>query len=365
MLRFDRLATPLALLFAVATSLWLVQVNAAEADVIVPTLKVQRGGAPAVATFDGSLQPVKQSTVAAQVGGSVVALLVKAGDVVRAGQPLARLDPRDAQAGLARADAVVAQAQAELSQARQNADRTRELRAQGFISQAALDTALTQQAAAQAGVAQALAARRQAALISGHAQVTAPFAGVVLATLVEVGDLAVIGRPLLTLYQPGALRAVVQVPVSRAAIAQSALDVGIELPDGRLLKPTARQPLPSTDPVSQTVEWRLLLSAADSASGRPGQSVRVHFRLPAAPVAVGREGALSVPSGAVLRRGELSAVYVVDNGQFVLRPVRTGVSAGDSIELLAGVQDGQVIARDAVRAGLAGARPAEGAGEAK
>lgn len=364
MLRFHRLSTALTLV----ASLWLAQANAAETAVLVSTLKVQRGSTAGVATLDGSLQPVKQSTVAAQVGGSVVALLVKAGDVVRAGQPLARLDPREAQAGLARADAAVAQTQAESSQARQNAERTRDLRAQGFVSQAALDTALTQQAAAQAGTAQALAARRQAALVSGHAEVTAPFAGVVLATLVEVGDLAVVGRPLFTLFEPGALRAVVQVPVSRAATAQSALEVVIELPDGRLLTPSARQPLPTTDPVSQTVEWRLPLSAADSAAGRPGQSVRVHFRAPAAPVsaaAAGREGTLSVPPSAVLRRGELSAVYIVDNGQFVLRPVRTGASSGDRIELLAGVQDGQVIARDAVRAGLAGARPAASAEGAK
>jgi RND family efflux transporter MFP subunit len=364
MLRFDRLSAALAL----AASLCLTQANAADTTVQVPTLKVQRGNASAVATFVGSLQPVKQSTIAAQVGGTVVALLVKVGDVVRAGQPLARLDPREPQAGLARSDAALAQTQAELSQAQQNVDRTRDLRAQGFVSQAALDLALTQLAAAKAGSAQAQAARRQAALVSGHAELTAPFAGVVLATMVEVGDLAVVGRPLLTLYAPGALRAVVQVPVSRNAIAESAREVVIELPDGRLFTPSARQPLPTTDAVSQTVEWRLPLSAADSAAGRPGQSVRVHFRAPAAPAspaATGREGALSVPASAVLRRGELSAVYVVDNGQFVLRPVRTGVSSGERIELLAGVHDGQVIARDAVRAGLAGARPAVGAADAK
>jgi RND family efflux transporter MFP subunit len=365
MLRFDRLPTALALTLAMATSLWLTQANGAETPVLVPTLKVQRGSSASVATLDGSLQPVKQSTVAAQVGGTVVALLVKVGDTVRAGQALARLDPREVQAGLARTDAAVAQAQAELSQARQNANRTRDLRAQGFVSEAALDLAATQLAAAQAGAAQAQAAQRQAALISGHADVTAPYAGVVLATLVEVGDLAVVGRPLLTLYQPGALRAVVQVPVSRALIAQSAQEVSIELPDGRLLMPTARQPLPSTDPVSQTVEWRLPLSAADSAVGRPGQSVRVHFRAPAAAAAGGRDGALDVPASAVLRRGELSAVYIVDNGQFALRPVRTGASSGDRVELLAGVQAGQVIARDAVRAGLLGARPAAGAEGAK
>ncbi len=342
--------------------LWALHAVGAPA-VLVPTMTLQRGSAASAMTLDGVLQSVKQSTVAAQVGGNVVALLVKAGDRVRSGQPLARLDPREPQAGVARADAAVAQALAALTAAQQSADRTRELRAQNFISQAALDSALTQLAAAQAGLAQAQAERRQALLVSGHAEVTAPFAGVVLTTHVEVGDLAVAGRPVLTLYEPGALRAVVQVPVSRALLASGAREVLIELPDGRTVAPVQRQPLPSTDAVSQTVEWRLPLSAADSAGAHPGQSVRVHFRGPAPAQTADRKGALSAPASAVLRRGELTAVYAVDNGQFVLRPVRSGATLGDRVELLAGVQEGQVIAVDAVRAGLLGARPAAAAGD--
>ncbi len=336
---------------------------AGAAPVLVPTTTLQRGSAASGMALDGALQPVKQSTVAAQVGGNVIALLVRAGDRVRSGQALARLDPREPQAGVARADAAVAQAQAALTAAQQNADRTRELRAQNFISQAALDSALTQLAAAQAGVAQAQAEHRQALLVSGHAEVMAPFSGVVLATHVEVGDLAVAGRPVVTLYEPGALRAVVQVPVSRALLASGAREVQIELLDGRLVAPVQRQALPSTDAVSQTVEWRLPLSGADSAGARPGQSVRVHFRGPASAQTADRKGALSAPASAVLRRGELTAVYAVDNGQFVLRMVRSGATLGDRVELLAGVQEGQVIAVDAVRAGLAGARPAAAAGD--
>ncbi|HRD96597.1 MAG TPA: biotin/lipoyl-binding protein, partial [Rubrivivax sp.] len=80
-----------------------------------------------------ALQALQQSTVAAQVGGNVLQLAVKAGDRVKAGALLARIDERESQAGLAGADAGVAQAQANLAQAQQNATRTRELRTQGFI----------------------------------------------------------------------------------------------------------------------------------------------------------------------------------------------------------------------------------------
>lgn len=65
----------------------------------------------------------------------------------------------------------------------------------------------------------------------------------------------------------------------------------------------------------------------------------------------------------MLRRGELTAVYVVEQGRFALRPVRSGATIGDQVELFAGVQEGQAIALDAVRAGLLGARPALNAGD--
>ncbi|MCU0970091.1 MAG: efflux RND transporter periplasmic adaptor subunit, partial [Rubrivivax sp.] len=223
----------------------------------VPTVVVGSvSGAHSFET-DGTVQAIVQSTVAAQVPGNVLALAVKAGDRVKAGQPIVRIDERDLQAAVARTDAGVAQAEAELRNARVAAERTRELRAQNFVSQAALDTVETQLKAAQAGAQQAQAARTQATLARSFAGVAAPFDAVVLATHVEAGDLAAPGRPLATLYAPGRMRAVVQVPSSRSAAARSATRIEIQLPDGRWVEPTARAELPGADPVSQTVEWRL------------------------------------------------------------------------------------------------------------
>ncbi|MFZ2650311.1 MAG: biotin/lipoyl-binding protein, partial [Burkholderiaceae bacterium] len=148
---------PIPTLLLCLAAFWPVLGDAAQPSVLVPITTVARSSAAAAMSLDGTLQPVRQSTVAAQSGGNVVALLVKAGETVRSGQVLARLDPREPQAFVARADAAVSQAQAALTAAQQNADRTRELRTQSFVSQAALDLALTQLAAAQAGLAQAAA----------------------------------------------------------------------------------------------------------------------------------------------------------------------------------------------------------------
>ncbi|OYT89935.1 MAG: efflux transporter periplasmic adaptor subunit [Burkholderiales bacterium PBB6] len=322
----------------------------------VPVLVVKQRGTAAGVSLDGAVQARRQATVAAQVGGNVLALLVKAGDRVKAGQPLARLDDRDANAGLQRTDAGVAQAEAELRNARLAAERQRELRSKGFVSQAAVDTAETQLKAAQAGLAQASGARSQAALARGFATLVAPFDGVVLATHLDAGDLASPGRPVLTLYAPGALRAVVQVPASQAAQARAARQVQVQLPDGQWVTPTAVQALPVTDPISQTVEWRLDLAAATDTLS-PGQSLRVRFDDPA-PDAATSTAPLTVPQAAVLRRGELDAVYVQREQRFVLRAVRLGRQQGtDRVEVLAGLKPGERIATDAVRAGLAGALP--------
>lgn len=330
----------------------------AVAAVSVPTVAVGSATRGAGFETDATLQALQQSTVGAQIAGNVLQLAVKAGDRVRAGQVLLRIDERDAQAGLARAEAGLAQADAEQRNAQTHVQRTRDLRAQGFVSQAALDVAETQLKAADAGVQQARAARAQAALARGFAAVTAPFDAVVLATHVEAGDLAAPGRPLVTLYAPGRVRAVVNLAASRSAAARTATTTEVQLPDGRWVVPVARTELPGTDAVSQTVEWRLDLAPADGAALLPGQSVRVRFAGGTATAAAAPAGRLVVPAAAVLRRGELTAVYAAQDGRFVLKAVRLGAAVGDGIEVLAGLKSGERVALDPVRAGLAGAVPA-------
>ena len=321
------------------------------------TLVVGDVAAAPVFELDGALQAIQQSTIAAQVPGNVLVLAVKAGDRVRAGQTIARIDERDVQAALARTDAGVAQADAELRNARVNAERTRELRTQGFVSQAAQDTADTQLKAAQAGLRQAEAARTQASLARGFANVVSPFDALVLATHVEPGDLAAPGRPLATVYVPGRLRAVAQVPASRSAAARAASKIEVQLADGRWVEPTNRIELPGADPVSQTVEWRFDLPAAAVAALVPGAAVRVRFTGLAQGPTAAAPARLVVPSSAVLRRGELTAVYAAMGSSWQLRWVRLGARQGDAVEVVAGLKAGEHIALDPVRAGLLGAVP--------
>ena len=339
-------------------SLWLFSALAtlasawAQAPLQVPVAALQLAAVATGFELDGVVQPVRQSTVAAQANGRVLSLLVRVGDRVKRGQLLATIDDREAQTGVQRSQAQLAQAQAELFNAQASFERTRDLQARGFLSAAALDAAQAQLKTTQAGRDQADAGLRQSALAQGFTRVTAPFDGWVLQTQAEAGDLAVPGKPLLTLYAPLPLRVVVQVPVSRAGAARSASLLEILLPDERWVKPAAKSTVPSADPVSQTVEWRLELTAESAKALLPGQQVRVRF-------AGAQVSRLLAPVGSVLRRGELTAVYVVSGKGFALRTVRLGASHGaQGVEILAGLAEGERIALDPVQAGMAQAVPA-------
>lgn len=325
----------------------------------VPTHVVQAAAVGSAYVLDGVIEPVRQSTVAAQATGRIATLLVKAGDAVRAGQVLATIDDREASAGLQRSQAQVNQADAELRNAQANLARTRDLQSKGFVSKAALDSAATQREAAQAQRDQALAGARQSGVSQSFTRVTAPFDGRVLQTLAEAGDLAVPGKPLLTLFAPTPLRATVQVPASRAQAARGASQIVVQVDDGSgalsAITPVGRVATPSSDPVSQTTEWRLELAGADTANLVPGQQVRVRFTLPQAEAT----SQLLVPQAAIVRRGELTAVYVVANGAFSLRAVRLGADRGaEGVEVLAGIKSGDTVALAPNRAGFANAVPA-------
>lgn len=340
---FVRRFSPWALALTLSAPVW--------AGPQVPVLTVGPQAVNAGYELDGVVEAVRQATVAAQATGRVASLLVKVGDRVKAGQVLATIDDRDTQTGVARSQAQVAQAEAELANALANVQRTRDLRRQGFVSQAALDVAESQYQAAQAGRQGAGAGAQQARLAQSFTQVTAPFDGYVLETLSQAGDLAMPGKPVATVYAPQPLRVVVQVPASMAQQARGAQRTELQV-GGQWVAPAAQQGVSAADPVSQTLTWKLDVGAGAAAQLLPGQPIRVRF--------VGAQvQRMVVPQAAVLRRGELTAVYVAADKGFALKAVRLGADQGAAgVEVLAGLKAGDAVAVNAVQAGLAGATPA-------
>lgn len=327
----------------------------AAAPIDVPIIRLSAQPAASNFELDGVIEPVKQSVISAQISGRIASLEVRAGDRVRKGQLLVTIDDREVQTGVQRSRAQLAQAEAELRNAEATLTRTRQLQREGFLSKAALDTAEMQYKAAQAGRDQATAVVQQSILTQEFSRVTAPYDGYIAETQVQAGDLAAPGKPLMLLYAPAPMRAVVHVPVSLSGIARSASTVEIQLPanasSARWVQPSGQQVLSAADPVAQTIEWRLDLGEGDQTQLVPGQQVRVKFT-------GGLSRRLVIPSTAVLHRGELTAVYVVSGSAFVLKVIRLGSDHGAvGVEVLSGLSADEQIAADPIRAGLNGARP--------
>jgi RND family efflux transporter MFP subunit len=312
------------------------------------TVQVEYRDVDSVYSTEALVEAVRQSTIAAQVMGRVVELRVDAGDRVRAGQVIARIDQREATQAVVSSEASVAQARANLQNARLNLERARQLLASKFVSQAAVDSAEAQYKAAEAQVKAAEAAAGQASVSRGYTSIVAPFSGVISTRHVEVGEMAAPGKPMFTAFDPGDMRVIAEVPQSQLADIRRLSRATVEVPStAQWVKVKSMTVLPAADPRTHSTRVRLDL-AEDGRSVYPGVYARAHF-------ATGSAKKLVVPSAALLRRSEVSGVYVIDargNPQF--RQVRLGEPAGEGYrEVLAGVAPGEKVALEPVKAGMA------------
>ncbi|WP_295752357.1 efflux RND transporter periplasmic adaptor subunit [Undibacterium sp.] len=368
---FTAAFTPALLLASVLAT----PVAAARADASAPVTSATSVKALAVATVrsssgaqltsaDGVVEAVRQSVIATQVSGAIVELPVKVGDSVKAGQLLLRMDARAANQEAKASSAQVEAARAALVLAAKDYERQKLLFNKQYISAAQLERAESQfksaSAQANAQIAQAGAVQTQ----SGFYVLNAPYAGVVAEVPVMLGDMAMPGRPLMTVYDPTSLRVTATVPQARVANLVAGQAVRIEFPGmpeaQRWITASKLTVLPVADAATHTVQLRLDLPGA-TAGLTPGMFARVNLAFNDSSKAnAGTEMArLYVPAKAVFRRAELSAVYVLNaQGQPLLRQVKAGAVIGTEQEILSGVSSGEQVALDPVAAAKVGIVPA-------
>lgn len=279
------------------------------------------------------VEAVQQATVGAQVAGRVLEVRADAGQRVAKGDLLMRIDAREAAEAARAAEAVYANAKVHY-------ERTKSLVGQKFMSAAALDKA-------KADLDAAAANRAAAGASQSHATIVAPMAGVVARRHAEMGDMATPGKPLFTIYQPGSLRVVASVPQHRLNEMRGVRRARVEFPElGKSVDATSVQLLPTADAATHVSQVRVNLPELPEAM--PGMYARVLF-------VTGRADKLTVPAAAVLRRGEVAAVYVqTAEGRLSLRQLRLGEPVGQGeIEVLAGLAAGDRVVTDPVKAGIA------------
>jgi RND family efflux transporter MFP subunit len=241
----------------------------------------------------------------------------------------------------------VLQAQATLQNAKVNYERSKQLFEQKFISQSALDKAQADYQIARAQAAESEAGAGQASLAHGYSAVVAPYSGVVASRLVEVGEMVTPGKPMMVGFDPAEMRVVVSVPQYKLSEIGLHPKVMVEVPSlNRWVKAASTIVQPLADARTHSTQVRVYLPK-DEQGVYPGMFVRAHF-------VVGKANKLVIPNSAVLRRSEVVAVYVVDeNGSVKLRQVRLGeTTANGSVEVLAGLNPGEKVALDPIKAGI-------------
>lgn len=274
----------------------------------------------------GTVRSKTTAQIAARVGGRVTAVEVRPGQMVDRGDLLARLDDREIAAKLVQARAVLDQVQADRA-------RYAKLLADQAVTQAEFD-------AVEARFTIAAAAVTEAETQLDHTRIVAPFDGVVTRRLVDPGDLANPGIPLIALEDPVALRFEADIPevhFERVTMGATFSVVFGSEPSVVTRDGVVVEIAPDSNPVTRTFLVKLELPGATGL--RPGQFGRVRIPIAMADV-------IRVPESAVRIRGQLELVFVVEQDSARLVLVRTGRRTGGEVEILAGVREGDRVVTD-------------------
>ena len=329
--------------------------------VAVQTTAVSTQEWPASYEATGTVRARTTTTISSKVMGYVQQVTVQVGDHVREGQPLITLEVRDLDVSVRRAEAgraevesaipelenATAAAKANLDLAQATFKRMEELAAKKSISNQEFDEASARLKAAQANyeitrsrrtqlnskMAQVDQEVRAAGIMRDYGKLAAPFSGVVITKTVEPGNLATPGAPLLTIEQDGLYRLEASVDESKLASVRvgQAVEAVIEASD-RKVNARVSEIVPSVDSTSRTYIVKLDLPATPQL--RTGMFGRAIFPL-------GMEKVVAIPVAALMDRGQLQSVFVVEDGVAHTRLVTTGRHTKDGVEVLSGLNAGE------------------------
>lgn len=306
------------------------------------TITIRAAGTDRSRTWDGVIEAIQRADLSAQTAGRVASVDADVNDRVLADAVLLRITAVEQQAGtnVARAQlhaATAAAAEAEATLARYSALAAKQLVSRLQIDQlrATRDSAV---AARDAARAQLMQAEQQ----MNYTVVRAPFAGVISSRRVEPGESIAVGQALISLYSPDALRIQVPVPQSEADAIGLLKRAQVRLADGRSIDAAEVAVFPSADPATHSVTVRVVLpELADPP--RPGATAKVVFAVEGVP-------AVRIPQSALVQRGEVSGVYVLDGNRLFLRQLRLGSREDEQVDVLAGLAEGETVAADPVAA---------------
>jgi len=360
------LPLPILILITAGCSQHEVRVAAAGAEQRVAAVQVETVADSEIAEIyqaSGSVRARYSAAIAAKIAANILEIRVQTGDRVQAGQTLIVLDRRDLEANLRRSEAAREEAESAIDEsesaieaARTNFELTRvthkrfqDLLTNASVSQQEFDESQARLRSAEAALEMAASKGRQArarrsqaeaeiagvGVALGYATLTAPFAALVTERKADPGNLATPGAPLLTLEREGNPRLEASIDESRLSLVRVGESVAVEI-DGlsRTVSGRVAEVVPSIDAATRSFTVKIDLPALPGL--RSGMFGRAGF-------AGGRRGALLVSQSAVLERGQIRSVYVVEGDTARLRLVTLGEGRDDRREVLSGLTAGERI----------------------
>ena len=278
----------------------------------------------------GTVRSNQTSLVASRVMGVVTSVNVKEGDFVQKGQLLLTIDDRDAVQRLQAANMSAEAAKQSQSLAEKTWQRYKKLHDEEVVSQQEMDRMDTQKKLADAEYHRVKAMADEAATYMSFTKVTAPAAGRITEKRIEAGSMATPGMPLLVLEGGGSSYIEVSMDAGIGPAVKTGMPVEAEVDTmPRPLAGTIKEVFPAIDPASRTFTAKI---GFKNANPRSGLFARV--RIP-----IGKKEAVLVPERAIIRKGQLTGVYAVDDqGLVTYRLVRTGKSFAAGTEILSGLK---------------------------
>ncbi len=334
-------------------------VSSMKAAVAVADVSTQ----PFVYEAVGTITAQAVSTLSSKIMGTVRAVNVREGDSVKQGDVLVILDKRQVEAGLRQSEAGLSEARkaaaaadsarnaaeagAKLAEAtykrylklikEESATRQEfdEVEARHRQAQAALAQAEAMLSAARSRVQQAEAGVSSAGISEKDATLLAPYDGIVTGKMINAGDLASPGTPLLTLEKSGGFQAELVIPehhIEAVRVGQS-MEISIPAQAGSpLITGVVETISPMADARSRSFTAKVLLP--ETPLLRSGMFARVN-------IPVGEGGMLLIPDSAMVTQGQLTGYFLVDDGSIArFRLMRTGRTFGDRIEIISGMKPG-------------------------
>jgi RND family efflux transporter MFP subunit len=315
----------------------------------IDVLAVQQASVPDLLEAVGTVRAAQTSDAASQMMGNIVEIRAHEGDHVQRGQVLAVIDDSQPRAAVDRATAAdlaaqqqLVEAESDLGLAESTLKRYQNLYERKSVSPQEFDevkarqqAALARRDMARAGQGQAQAALNQARTSLDYTRIRAPFDGVVTEKKADSGTLASPGMPIFTVedVRRYRLEATVNESDLRYVRTGQQVSVAIDALDNAGLKGRVVQIVPAADPASRTFLVKIELPT--DARLRSGLFGRALFSR-------GERQALLIPRSAVVERGQLQGVFVLDQNRVVsLRYITLGKPSGSEIEVLTGLQGGE------------------------